>query len=280
MRLIAFLTDFGLADGYVGAMKSVALGLCPDARFLDLTHEVRPQAIDQGSYLLGTLLPYLPVGTIVVAVVDPGVGTSRRGLAIEVPGATLVGPDNGLFSDVLALHEDHGAGPGRSAPPPGVPHALPEGCRAVELEAQEYWRPDVSATFHGRDIFAPVAAHLAHGVPLEALGPGVSAVHRVEPPFHPDGAGRLVGRVRHIDRFGNVISSIPVAALDWRPRCVQIAGRVVEGLARTYAEGRPGVPQAMSSSNGFLEVAVPLGSAADVLGVSIGDRVVAEAGDA
>lgn len=280
MRLIAFLTDFGLADGYVAAMKAVVLGLCPEARLLDLTHEVRPRAIDQGAYLLGTVFPDLPAGAIVVGVVDPGVGTSRRGLAIEVSGRTLVGPDNGLFSDVLAGVEGQGSDRANRDTAAGGPRALPPDCLAVELDARKYWRPEVSATFHGRDIFAPVAAHLARGVPIDALGPAVSAVIRVEPAFRRDGDGRVVGRVRHIDRFGNVITSIPVAALDWQPRRVRIGDRLVEGFARTYAEGRPGVPQAMSSSSGLLEVAVPLGSAAAVLGAAIGDPVVAGPGEA
>ncbi|HEX2173625.1 MAG TPA: SAM-dependent chlorinase/fluorinase [Dehalococcoidia bacterium] len=275
MTLIALLTDFGETDGYVAAMKATILGLCPEVRLLDLTHGVRPQAIDQGAYLLGTVFPYLPSGTIVVAVVDPGVGTSRRGLAIAVPDATLIGPDNGLFSDVLARFAMAGGGdPG--PPEPAQPIALPAGCRGVELTEAAYWRPEVSSTFHGRDIFAPVAAHLARGVPLEALGPPVSAAVRIEPAFERDGLGRIVGRVRHIDRFGNVITSIPIAALSRRRWCVRLAGRAVEGLVRTYGEGCPGQVQAMAGSSGHLEVAVPLGHAASELGVAIGDPVFVE----
>lgn len=278
MRPIALLTDFGQIDGYVAAMKGVILTLHPAAVIVDITHEARPQAIDQAAYLLGATVPYLPPGTITVAVVDPGVGTDRPAIAIETPHGYLVGPDNGIWTDLLTgpgCAEDAADAPATAA----EPRPLPPGHRAVRPANPAYRRPDVSSTFHGRDIFAPVAAHLARGVPLVDLGPPADTFLRLPLAVRRDPAGRLIGRVRQVDRFGNLITSIPSAAIAGRDCRITIGSTVVRGLARTFGDGPPGQPIALGGSSGYLEIAVPRGSAARLLGHDLGDLVIAEIGE-
>ena len=282
MTLIALLTDFGEADGYVAAMKGTILGICPDARFLDISHQIQPQAIDQGAYVLGTVYPYLPAGTIYLAVVDPEVGTERAGLALQVPRGLLVGPDNGLFSDVLHQAMGYGAREG-IAPAQRVPGGrapLPAGCAGVVLDIPSFWRDRVSPTFHGRDIFAPVAAHLARGVAVSDLGSPVQDLIQLGSSFRREPDGRLFGRVRHVDRFGNLITSIPMAALTGRAWRIRIETLTIRGVSRTYADGRAGCPLALGGSAGQLEVAVRDGNAAITLGVGLGAAVVAEPANA
>ena len=277
MTIIALLTDFGEADGYVAAMKGTILGIAPEVRFVDISHQVRPQAIDQGAYLLGTVYPYLPVGTIYLAVVDPGVGTERRALALEVPRGRLVGPDNGLFSDVLDQCEDRSAD--RAARPTAGPAPLPAGCAAVALTNRAIWRPEVSSTFHGRDVFAPVAAHLARGMPLAELGTPVPEVIRLAGSLAVDPTGRRVGRIRHVDRFGNAITSIPLAELAGRAWRVRVGSVSIPGLSRSYGDGHPGELLALVGSSGQLEIAVAMGNAARQLGLDLGAEVIVEPGE-
>ncbi len=266
--IIALLTDFGLADPYVGAMKGVVLSLNPDAVLVDISHQVRPQAVEQGAFLLEQAYPYFPPWTVFVAVVDPGVGTARRALALRTPRAFLVGPDNGLLSAALpeAVREQAGEGPAAVT--------LPEGYIAVAIENERYFRHPVSSTFHGRDIFAPSAAYLSLGTPLESLGPVVTEVVAL-PPFRarprPDGA--LAGKVVHVDRFGNLVTNIRSRDLPGGHIEVEVCGRRVPGLVRTYAEAE-GLC-ALIGSAGYLEIALPMGSAAEALGADIGAQLVA-----
>ncbi len=148
MTIITLTTDFGLSDGYVGAMKGVILGIAPAAHLVDLSHEIAPQDVRQAAHVLADAVPYFPAGTVHLAVVDPGVGSARRPLLITTPRAAFVGPDNGLFTFILGTAKT----------------------QAWALDQPGYWLPEISRTFHGRDIFAPVAAHLACGVPPEMLG--------------------------------------------------------------------------------------------------------------
>ncbi len=270
--IITLTTDFGLADPYVAAMKGAILSLNPSSVIVDITHEVRPQQVAQAAFLLAQALPYFPAGTIHVVVVDPGVGTARRALALCTPEALLVGPDNGVLS--AALPEE----PRRQAGPEPRPREvdLPEGYRAVAIKHRRYMRRPVSATFHGRDIFAPVTAHLSLGVDLQALGP---TVHRVRalPPFRahrrPDGVPE--GHVLHVDGFGNLITDVRVEDLSTTRTEVTIGGQRIEGLASTYAE-EPEL-KALAGSTGYLEVACRGGSAARRLGVEIGAGVLVRA---
>ncbi|RLC85831.1 MAG: hypothetical protein DRI79_10855, partial [Chloroflexi bacterium] len=185
--LVTLTTDFGTADGYVGTMKGVILSIAPDAQLVDISHEIAPQNVRQAAYVLYTAYPFFPPHTVHLVVVDPGVGSARRPIALRTPAGYFVGPDNGVFSYVMAREPVE---------------AL------VELRDPRYRLPQVSHTFHGRDVFAPAAAHLAAGVPITALGPPVLDPVTFPPPcleITPEG---ITGEVLHADRFGNVITSI------------------------------------------------------------------------
>ncbi len=255
-RIITLLTDFGTRDAYVGAMKGVILGLNPEVVLVDLSHEVPPQDVLAGAFVLAEAAPYFPPGTIHLAVVDPEVGTARRGLAARARGHYLVGPDNGLFS--LAWQ---GAGD----------------LSIVSLTNPGYFRPEVSATFHGRDVFAPVAGYLSLGVALEELGPAIPdpvSLPCPAPVFTPEAAR---GEIIYVDRFGNLVSNLKASALrDWlagRPAHVRVGGLTLTGLARTYGEVPPGQFLALEGSHGFLEVAVNQASAAQGLEAGVGQPV-------
>ena len=264
---ITLTTDFGLHDPYVGMMKGVILGINPDARIVDLCHDIQPQAVRQGAFLIGASHRVFPKNTIHVVVVDPGVGTSRKALLLTTPDACFLSPDNGILSYVLSQYE-------------GTLHpsdALPPGCKAYVLTNECYWRHPVSSTFHGRDIFAPVAAHLSLGVPPEEFGPPASSVERL-PVESPRWVGNVLsGRVAHIDRFGNLATDIPSEVIAGVEEiAVEVAGNHITGLAGVYAEEQGLL--AIVGSYGYLEVSVRGGSAADRLGAKIGDpvRVIAE----
>jgi len=252
-RIITLLTDFGTDDTFVGIMKGVILGIAPGVRLVDLTHSVPPQNVEAAAYHLATAVPYFPDGTIHVAVVDPGVGTSRAALAVATERAIFLAPDNGLLSKVLAIT------PAR---------------RIVKIENARWLLPHISATFHGRDVFAPAAAHLANGVPLEELGPETTTM-TLFPTDSPrrDDSGRLWGRIQHIDRFGNLITDVPAAMLVWTDVRIDLRDTPIIGLSRTYADVMPGTPLALIGSHGFLEIAVRNGSAANALGARVGDPV-------
>jgi len=267
--LISLLTDFGDADAYVGVMKGVALGINPQARLVDLTHQVRPQDILQGAFLLGTAWRFFLQGTIHVAVVDPGVGTGRRVLLVQGEGHSFLAPDNGLLSFVLPPDSPTNL-------PAFAPYTapLPSGFLAYTITNPRYWLPKVSATFHGRDVFAPAAAHLSLGVSPSELGEPLTTVTRLHVPTPHKEGNRLSGCVLHVDWFGNIVTNIlPEALADMgRDVTVEIGGRRIRGLAKTYAEG-PGLV-ALAGSHGYLEVALPNGNAARETGAKVGDEVI------
>ncbi|MCS6845132.1 MAG: SAM-dependent chlorinase/fluorinase [Caldilineales bacterium] len=257
MTIITLTTDFGLDDGYVGAMKGVILGIAPGATLVDITHALPPQDIRRGVSVLREATPYFPAGTVHLAIVDPGVGSQRRPIALQAGAHRFVGPDNGLFTAAIA-----------DAQAAGLPVAV------YHLDRPAYWRPEISRTFHGRDIFAPVAAHLANGVPLEELGTPVDdpvLLPLWRPERRPD--GRILGHVDHVDHFGNLISNVPGAWLAGRRWTISIAGRQLVGPRPTYAAAEPGELLALISSSGHLEVAVRNGSAAALLGVQAGEPI-------
>lgn len=265
--IITLTTDFGLADPYVGAMKGVIVSINAGAVIVDISHEVRPQRVEQGAFLLASALPYFPPGTVHLAVVDPGVGTERRALALIAPTAILVGPDNGLLT--VALPE-----PMRGEAVDEV--ALPPGYRAFHLTNAAYFHHPVSATFHGRDLFAPVAAYLSRGLDPASLGPQVGTIRSL-PPFRatPTADGGWRGRVVHIDRFGNLLTTVKAEDLP-RVAVVEIAGRRLAGVRRTYQEGEGLL--ALVGSSGYLEIAARNGNAAALLGADIGAPVVVQPG--
>lgn len=254
-KIITLTTDFGTADGYVGAMKGVILGLATGVHLVDISHDVPPQDVRHGSQVLATAVPFFPQGTIHVAVVDPGVGSARRGIAVQTPAAIFVGPDNGLFTPFLDE---------RSA------------CVALTNPATH--RQPVSATFHGRDIFAPVAAHLANGLALAELGPRV-----VDPISLPVSKprrladGQQSAEVVHVDRFGNLITNLRLSEAHPLPQDLADIRIVIKGqtlpLAYTYAGVPVGALVALVGSSGYLEIAVREGSAAERLGAGSGTPV-------
>lgn len=259
--IITLLTDFGLSDAYVAIMKGVILSIAPRATIVDITHEVPPQSILEGAYLLQTSYRFFPPGTIHVAVVDPGVGTDRRPIAIQTDRSALVGPDNGLLAPIVdEIRADRGD------------------VRIVELTEQKFWLPVISATFHGRDIFSPVAAHLLNGAALAELGrPIVDIRPSVVPAPTPGLMGAVEGQIIHVDRYGNCITNITRGDLDEHAfdgrLHVDIAGERLTGLYRAYSLGPVGVPMALIGSSGHLELAVCNGNAAKSLGVTAGDRL-------
>ncbi len=269
--VVTLITDFNTADGYVGAMKGVVLSICPRAQLVDITHAIPPQDVCRAAFALYNAARFFPAGTIHLAVVDPGVGTPRRPLAARVGGMTYVGPDNGLFTLVLQAH-----------PPEMV----------VELQNPAYRAGEVSHTFHGRDLFAPTAAHLAAGVPLREFGPAVDDwVALPLPPLTLRPPDQVAGEVVYCDHFGNAVTNIGV--LRWEREGLaltpllndhRLALRLpadvrVERLGRrlplctTYGEVASGAPLALVGSSGWLEIAVRDGSAAAVLGLQPGDKV-------
>ena len=255
--IITLTTDFGTRDAYVAEMKGAILGIARAARqavqLVDVTHEVSPHDVAEGALALEAAAPFFPPGTVHVAVVDPGVGTARRGLAVVARGQVFVGPDNGLFTPFLA----------------GADWA------AFELAAAEYRLPVVSRTFHGRDVFAPAAAHVATGVAPARLGPPVRDPVRLAWPTALATEGQLAGAVVHVDRFGNLVTSIRGDLLEafGRDATVSVAGRAVARVG-TYGELGPGCAGALVGSGGRLEIAVREGSAAAVLRARRGTAVV------
>ncbi len=269
--IISLTTDFGLSDAYVAAMKGVVLGISPRANIVDISHDVRPQQVLQAVFLTQTVWPYFPPGAVHVVVVDPGVGTERRALALQTPRGRFVGPDNGSLSSALPDE----ARPTSGNAPAAV--ALPAGSRAIAVTNERYLRLPVSATFHGRDVFAPAAAHLSLGVPLDELGAPVERVLAF-PPLRAQRCadGALEARVLHVDRFGNVVLDARADDLPAGRLTVEIAGRAVAGPVRTYAEAS-GLA-ALVGSSGHLEIALSSGNAADALGARIGDAAVVRPG--
>ena len=273
--IITLTTDFGASDGYVGAMKGVILGVNPQASIVDLTHNVPAQDIAHGAFVLGATCRYFPRDAVHVCVVDPEVGTSRRALLLVTPTGTFVAPDNGLLTYVLldpASSDFAGSGPGADVEfksPFTVD--VPDGCTAYSLTRSEYWRHPVSDTFHGRDIFAPIAAHLSAGVPVGQLGEETREVVALNlgPPQSRRDA--IEGRVVFVDHFGNLVSNVPASAVRGSSVEVEIKGRRVKGLSRTFAGGR-GL-RALIGSHGHLEIAENSGSAAERLSADVGTRL-------
>lgn len=255
--LITLTTDFGTQDAYVPAMKGVLLSICPAARLVDITHEIAPQDIMEAGFVLREAVPYFPDGTIHLVVIDPGVGTGRRPVALRHNGQCFVGPDNGIFSLLLGKEP---------------PDAL------VELDRPDFWRTaEPSRTFHGRDIFAPAAAHLAGGCPLNELGsllPELHTLHWALP--IPDEEG-IRGWVVHIDHFGNCITNIPAELFQEqrreRPVKCFVGNAVLRELQPTYGAVDEGDPLLLFGSSGFLEIAVNTGNAATLLDIRKGAPV-------
>jgi len=260
-KILTFTTDFGTADTYVGQMKGIVLSLAPDATLVDLSHDVPAHDVEAGAYVLQTGCSVFPNETIHVAIVDPGVGTSRRGIVVRTERFYFIAPDNGLLTRVL--EEDSPR-------------------EAYVLEASHYRRPSVSATFEGRDVFAPAAAWIARGTPISHLGPPAGALVRL--PMHRPGIEPGVSirtRVLLVDRFGNVALDLPRRYLEAALQDPEAFARIrvstplgqVNAFCRTYGEGPAESPFLLFNSAGHLEVAIRNGRAADRLGLTVGADV-------
>jgi S-adenosylmethionine hydrolase len=253
--IITLTSDFGLKDPYVAEMKAVILSISPDVTIVDVTHEIEKFNIRMGAFVLASAVPYFPKNAIHVAVVDPGVGTRRRTLLVQMPQGFLIGPDNGI----LALA------------------AKRQGMKAVhEITNRKLMMPNVSSTFHGRDIFAPAAAHLANGTPPAKFGSRIPRI--VSPQFAKiiKRKDTLVGEVIHVDGFGNIITNI--GKNDLEPLNIKNTVKVTLGntelklkFCKTYAEAEIGSPIALIGSHDFLEIALNQGNAAKRLKTEIGD---------
>ena len=273
--LISFVSDFGQGDAYVGTVRAVMLAICPQARIVDLTHAIRPQSTLHAVLQTQQAWPFFPEGAVHLAVIDPGVGTTRRAIALSGPRGFAVGPDNGVLSAFLPgearARAQPLAGAATGDPFPLASLApLPAGFVAREILNQDVIRSTPSATFHGRDIFGPAAAHLAAGFPFAALGPRCATILAFPPIRASLVDGRVTGVVLDIDRFGNLITSVRRADLPAHASGVEIVGRRLP-LVHTYGE------QAdlccLIGSGGYLEVALPNGNAAATLGAAIGATV-------
>jgi S-adenosylmethionine hydrolase len=254
--VIALLTDFGQRDHYAGTMKGVALGICPDVTLVDISHDVPPHDVLAGALELAAAYRYFPAGTIFLVVVDPGVGSARRGIAAEAGEYRFVAPDNGVLTPVF-----------EESPPR----------RVVELTERRYARPTVSRTFEGRDRFAPAAAWLAKGIELPALGRPATSVQRLDMPRLRVGADAIDGEVVRVDRFGNLITNIDRKSFEKvaseRGVAVSIAGRQVARVVSTYADAPGGELCALFGSSDHLEIATSGGSAASTLAAGRGAAV-------
>ena len=254
--VIAILTDFGTRDHYAGTMKGVALGICPDATLVDITHDVPPHDILTGALELAAAFRYFPAGTIFLTVVDPGVGSARRGIAAEAGDYRFVAPDNGVLTPVLD-----------EVPPKKI----------IELTERRYARPTVSRTFEGRDRFAPAAAWLAKGIDLGALGRPAGTVQRLDIPRPEIDSVSLGGQVLRVDRFGNLITNIDRRTFEkfaaGGALTIGLGEHRVSRVVSTYADSGSGELMALFGSSDHLELAVNGGSAAAALGAGRGALV-------
>jgi hypothetical protein len=274
--VITLLTDFGEADAFVGIMKGVILDIVPKTQLVDLSHLISPQDVKQAAYILMTATPFFPNGTVHLVVVDPGVGSARRPIAVETSNAYFIAPDNGVLSYVLVQEENY---------------------KVVELVNPLYRLPDPSSTFHGRDVFSPAAAHLAAGVPFNELGPDVDKPVLLDPPRLIVGPGHVEAEVLNVDHFGNLRTSIlllswvndstielhslfsqppesePKKRFSAAKAQIDIGGLTIDGISTTFSEVQVGQPLAYVGSEGGLEIAINQGNAARKFGVKPGDTV-------
>jgi S-adenosylmethionine hydrolase len=270
--IITLTTDFGYDDAYVAAVKGAILSTNPEANIIDISHSIEPQNILQAAFILSVAYRYFPKQTIHMAIVDPGVGSERRGIILKTPSAIFVAPDNGVLSYIIddlfpvesRLLTEH-------------TNDLKEivfktGLEAAAITDPRFWRHPVSPTFHGRDIFAPVAAGLSLGISLYEFGEKISSLHVLsipKPSLDPE--GNLVGLVLHVDRFGTLITNIKSNDLPAKDVMIEVAGHCIQGISDYYAQNK-GV-MAILGSSGYLEISLRDGNACDFLGMVVGDEV-------
>jgi len=257
MTVITLLTDFGLQDGYPGIMKGVIWKVAPAVQIADISHSIRPQNIFQGALALARTAFYFPAGTIHVVVVDPGVGTKRRPIGLRLGEYYFIGPDNGVFTLVLERAE-----------------AQEADIKAIHLDQSQYWLPEVSHSFHGRDIFAPVAAHLAAGILFDALGTPISDPVRIEIPKPVRTTQGWQGQVIHVDYFGNLSTNLHASHLEGAKQVtIRIKGNEIVGLVTSFGERPSGTLVALLDSSSFFAISVVNGNAAQYLQATVGETI-------
>jgi S-adenosylmethionine hydrolase len=270
--IITLTTDFGYDDAYVAAVKGAILSINPEANIIDISHSVKPQNILQAAFILSVAYRYFPKQTIHMAIVDPGVGSERQGIILKTPSALFVAPDNGILSYIIDdLFSVENPSLTEQA------HDLKEivfkkGLEAAAITDPRFWRHPISPTFHGRDIFAPVAASLSLGISLYEFGEKISSLHILpipKPSLDPE--SNLIGQVLHVDRFGNLITNIKNNDLPGKSVMIEVAGYCIQGISDYYAQNK-GV-MAVVGSSGYLEVSLRDGNACDFLGTAVGDKV-------
>ncbi len=253
--IITLVTDFGLRDSYVGTMKGVILKICRDATIVDVAHEVKPQDLLEASFVLESCYRFFPDGTIHIVVVDPGVGGTRRPILVESGAHLFIGPDNGVFSRIYAA----------------------DACTVRHLTGERFRLPHISDTFHGRDIFAPAAAHLLNGAAPSEMGPIVHDPFRQDPPRPVVWKDQLTAEVIHIDSFGNIITNVPRTLfedfLSGRRFKIIVNAKSIESVSRTYQDVERGRPVALFGSMELLEIAIHSGRADRRIGAGRGDPV-------
>jgi len=270
--VITLTTDFGTGDAYVASMKGVILTINPEAAIVDITHSVEPQNVLQAAFVLGSAHHYFPEGTIHVVVVDPGVGSERKAVILEAASAFFVAPDNGVLSYIL---DEVGTRPARPSAPTSLnleKRELGTGFEAIHITNPDFWRQPVSATFHGRDIFAPVAAHLSLGVPLSKFGDSTNRLNAypIARPYQ-NAEGNLIGHILHIDGFGNLITDIRNSDLPTGELVIEIGNHRMRGLSQFYSQADGLL--AIIGSSGHLEISLKNGNAAAFLGTKVGDEI-------
>lgn len=250
--IITLTSDFGTADGFVGAMKGVILSLAPHATLVDISHDIPPHDIGAGTFALETACPHFPPDTIHVVVVDPGVGSDRAAILVETVHGRFLAPDNGVLTSVMPEND---------------------AAQIYTLDKPEFWRPAVSATFHGRDVFAPVAAHLANSVRPERLGTPTTRMERLTWPLPQRCGDEIRGEVIHVDRFGNLITNLRLEDLDGETKDARFRVRDLEirGITPHYAAG-DGL-MAVVNSGGRIELALPSAHAARTLNIDVGEEI-------
>jgi S-adenosylmethionine hydrolase len=274
--IITLTTDFGYDDAYVAAVKGAILSINPEANIIDVSHSIKPQNILQAAFILSIAYRYFPKQTVHVAIVDPGVGSDRRGIILKAPSAIFVAPDNGILSYIVddLFGNAVSQSIGRSLPNQALTEIVfKKGLEAAAITDPRFWRHPVSPTFHGRDIFAPVAAGLSLGISPYEFGEKINSLHILpipKPSFESDGS--IVGRVLHIDHFGNLITNIENNHLPGKDVLIEVAGSHIQGITDYYAQ-KEGV-LAIVGSSGYLEVSLRDGSACDFLGATVGDKVM------
>jgi S-adenosylmethionine hydrolase len=270
--VITLTTDFGTGDAYVASMKGVILTINPKAVIVDICHSIEPQNILQAAFILSTAYRYFPEGTIHLAVVDPGVGSQRKAVILKTPKAFFIAPDNGVLSYIIDELDAAPAKPAHHFSPSPEQRKLGTGLEAVAITNPDFWRKPVSTTFHGRDIFAPAAAHLSLGTALQKFGDSLSHIFtfRIPQPLR-DNQGNLTGCILHIDNFGNLITNIRSDDLPGEKVTITIGSRHIDGISQFYSE-KEGLA-AIIGSSGYLEISLKNGNAAAFLGMKVGDEI-------